>query len=241
MRPAGAAVSHGPPAGRRSAFRSVRTPAAPSAARQVTPSSCPPFSGRPACRTSAQGEVALPPRFLPASPGAVLVLPRSGSQALRATDFRSRSVHTLIHRSACSEGPRVHRAVENICVRGRRRGPATRTMNTVRGGLLGARAVPGMIVPRTSLPVGARGCSSVAELQLPKLIARVRFPSPAPLPGSENPPWLFLRARRDSIPTLVGPARSPLETVEPRRSPDRERHRACSRPWPFGSLWSAPG
>jgi hypothetical protein len=28
---------------------------------------------------------------------------------------------------------------------------------------------------------GVRGCSSVAELQLPKLIARVRFPSPAPV------------------------------------------------------------
>src|SRR3954451_20517963 len=27
---------------------------------------------------------------------------------------------------------------------------------------------------------GTRGCSSMAELQLPKLVARVRFPSPAP-------------------------------------------------------------
>src|SRR5690606_29389496 len=40
-------------------------------------------------------------------------------------------------------------------------------------------------------PASARGCSSMVELQLPKLTARVRFPSPAPSrrprPGGASP------------------------------------------------------
>jgi hypothetical protein len=40
------------------------------------------------------------------------------------------------------------------------------------------RNLPGL--PVRYLRTAARGCSSMAEHQLPKLIARVRFPSPAP-------------------------------------------------------------
>src|SRR5690606_20291316 len=36
--------------------------------------------------------------------------------------------------------------------------------------------------PRSRYSERVRGCSSMVELQLPKLTARVRFPSPAPRP-----------------------------------------------------------
>ena len=43
------------------------------------------------------------------------------------------------------------------------------------------------ILRAASVPSGARGCSSMAERQLPKLHTRVRFPSPAPSQVAEGP------------------------------------------------------
>src|SRR5579863_4039814 len=41
-------------------------------------------------------------------------------------------------------------------------------------------------LPRPAGSSDARGCSSMAEHQLPKLTVRVRFPSPAPLYSSSS-------------------------------------------------------
>src|SRR6266478_6571180 len=46
-------------------------------------------------------------------------------------------------------------------------------------------AQPGQWRPRHG-GVGVRGCSSMVERQLPKLIVRVRFPSPAPFLSSSS-------------------------------------------------------
>ena len=50
----------------------------------------------------------------------------------------------------------------------------------LRGGRTGACAVRARPARLLVAPSGACGCSSMAELQLPKLIVRVRFPSSAP-------------------------------------------------------------
>src|SRR5215467_7650472 len=56
---------------------------------------------------------------------------------------------------------------------------------------------------RSAAFVGPRGCSSMAEHQLPKLTVRVRFPSPAPCDLSRhrnglNPQWV-----KSACPALV--------------------------------------
>ncbi len=134
----------------------------------------PPFSGRPAHRPVA-------PTGLPRSDHVRRRRWRSCSPARRRPASTSHDQFSAPrHAQFCPQARVltrgfVPRPVDRSCSRAVPAGPST----PARRHLPTHRARPGMIDAH-ACPAGVRGCSSVAELQLPKLIARVRFPSPAP-------------------------------------------------------------
>ncbi len=112
--------------------------------------------------------------------------PRARSpQGVGEPDSSSTVLHRFVHRVTCAARNHPHGCGQDLCTRAgyapdsagaagttARRGPR-------RGRFGQGTSMVGMIVARRPA-TGARGCSSMVEHQLPKLIARVRFPSPAP-------------------------------------------------------------
>jgi hypothetical protein len=102
------------------------------------------------------------------------------------------------------------------------------------------RAPPGMSSGPEDSVAGARGRSSEAEHQLPKLRTRVRFPSPAldNIAGGDPCSSDVPRGRNPFIPRVPRPVRMRLDFAPAQRDPtaDGFRNSTCTHGSPDGSL-----
>ncbi len=125
--------------------------------------------------------------------------------------------------------------------------PTTRSRSAVASAILVAERMDGLLVrrERAAILLGApRGCSSMAEHQLPKLTVRVRFPSPAPprTPRSESQPGRAGPRSHPGSATLV-PAPCPKRHDGPSavRSTARALRRAEAIPPPDSTVGRRQG
>ena len=101
--------------------------------------------------------------------------------------------------TACENDRRPCRALGALlCGRGQRR--AVSAAGPVRVPVSGTMSGQVAPVSRFRHSVPPRGCSSMAERQLPKLIVRVRFSSPAPHLSLSSAPWSASSAHPFSSP-----------------------------------------